>query len=83
MLSSPSRCSGVSRSQEVIEFPLLKISMGALAGNPPEEDCRCVCVSVCHGGSKIREEMQRAAQNVKGAITKDKNCSYSKMFKER
>lgn len=31
-----SRCSGVSWSQEVIEFPLLKIPISAAAGNPSE-----------------------------------------------
>ena len=36
MLSSSSVCSGVSRSHEVIEFPLLKISNGTSAGNPSE-----------------------------------------------
>ncbi len=33
-LSTSSVCSGVSRSQEVIEFPLLKISISPPAGNP-------------------------------------------------
>lgn len=34
-LSSSSVCSGVSRRHEVIEFPLLKISISTAAGNLP------------------------------------------------
>lgn len=51
-LSPSSVCSGVSRSQEVIEFPLLKISIIGLAGNLPGMKWTagvCVCVN---GGSR-------------------------------
>lgn len=50
-LSSSSVCSGVSRSQEVIEFPLLKISISTPAGNPPEMKWTAdVYVSIMVGG---------------------------------
>lgn len=51
-LSSSSVCSGVSRSQEVIEFPLLKIAIIALAGNLPEMKWTAGVYVCVNGGSR-------------------------------
>lgn len=81
-LSSSSVCSGVSRSQEVIEFPLLKISISALAGNLPEMKWTAD-VYVCVNGGSRKGENALSDTEREGCNCKEKNGSPSKMFQER
>ena len=60
--SSSSVCSGVSRSQEVIEFPLLKISISAPSGYPSKMKCTAD-VYVCFVVGVWREKPQLATQS--------------------
>lgn len=81
-LSASSLCSGVSSRQEVIEFPLLKVSISAQPGNPPEMKWTadvCVCVS----GGSMKGENSVSGGEREGGNYKDKNCSWSKMFQGR
>lgn len=64
-LPSSSVCSGVSRSQEVIEFPLLKISISTPAGNPPEMKWTAD-VYVCVVVGVWREKAEWATQSEEG-----------------
>lgn len=81
-LSASSLCSGVSSRQEVIEFPLLKVSISAQPSNPPEMKWTadvCVCVS----GGSMKGENSVSGGEREGGYYKDKNCSWSKMFQGR
>lgn len=69
-LSSSSVCSGVSRSQEVIEFPLLKISISTPAGNPSEMKWTA---DVCRGGRNSVSET--------GAIIKTRTSQVAGCFR--
>lgn len=71
VLSSSSVCSGVSRSHEVIEFPLLNISSGTSAGNPSEMKWTA---DMCRGAST------EAESSVGFAIIKTRTAQVARSF---
>lgn len=65
-----------------MSFPLLKISISALAGNLPEMKWAADVYVCVNGGSRKGENALRDAER-EGCNYKEKNGSPSKMFQER